>query len=825
MKVSIKNIAKQIKGKIKGNESLSFSSLITDSRAAVNSSDALFIALKSKRNDGHNFIKNLYERGLRCFMISDKKLDTKEFPEACFLIVENTLDGLQSLATYNRSFFKKNVIGITGSNGKTIVKEWLYHLLHKDYSICRSPKSYNSQIGVALSVWGLDGGNTLGIFEAGISKPGEMEKLERIISPETGIITNIRAPHDEDFIDRKQKTKEKLKLFIHSKKLIYCKDHREINYCLKDKIFSRVKKVSWGKNKNASLIILKIKKENNGAIIFAEYKKKKLSISIPFTDDASIENVMHCWLYMLSEGYDNKQLLGKFISLAPVAMRLELKQGVNNCSLINDSYNSDLESLSIALDFLNRQHQHAKKTIILSDIFQSGKKEKDLYAEVAALLKAKRVNRMIGVGNALRRNKNLFNNIERVFFTNTAKLLSEVGPEQFYNEAILLKGSRMFEFEQIGTLLQQKSHDTVLQINLNNVIHNLNYYKGVVRPGTGIMGMVKAFSYGSGSYEIASALQHHNVNYLAVAYSDEGVELRKGGIKLPIMVMSPEPQSFNDLVEYNLEPEIFSTRLFDLFAGFIKSHSDKGRGAPHVHIKIDTGMHRLGFEEKDFNLLIKKIKENSHLQIASVFSHLAASDEKSLTVFTENQIKLFDRLSKKIIGVVQYKILRHLCNSAAAARFPNAHFDMIRLGIGMYGIGASAEEQKKLLSAGTLQTTISQIKKITLGGSVGYGRKGVIKQPTTIATVPIGYADGYARQFSNGNGCMYINGFRAKTIGNVCMDMCMLDITGIDAKEGDDVIIFNSAETLSEMAKQRETIPYEILTSISPRVKRIYLEE
>ena len=825
MKVSIKNIAKQIKGTIKGNESLSFSSLITDSRAAVNSSDALFIALKSKRNDGHNFIKNLYERGLRCFMISDKKLDTKEFPEACFLIVENTLDGLQSLATYKRSFFKKNVIGITGSNGKTIVKEWLYHLLHKDYSICRSPKSYNSQIGAALSVWGLDGGNTLGIFEAGISKPGEMEKLERIISPETGIITNIRAPHDEDFIDRKQKTKEKLKLFIHSKKLIYCKDHREINYYLKDKIFSSVKKVSWGKNKNASLIILKIKKENNGAIIFAEYKKKKLSISIPFTDDASIENVMHCWLYMLSEGYDNKQLLGKFISLSPVAMRLELKQGVNNCSLINDSYNSDLESLSIALDFLNRQHQHAKKTIILSDIFQSGKKEKDLYAEVAALLKAKRVNRMIGVGNALRRNKNLFSNIERVFFTNTAELLSEVGPEQFYNEAILLKGSRMFEFEQIGTLLQQKSHDTVLQINLNNVIHNLNYYKGVVRPGTGIMGMVKAFSYGSGSYEIASALQHHNVNYLAVAYSDEGVELRKGGIKLPIMVMSPEPQSFNDLVEYNLEPEIFSTRLFDLFAGFIKSHSGKGKGAPHIHIKIDTGMHRLGFEEKDFNLLIKKIKKNSHLQIASVFSHLAASDEKSLTVFTENQIKLFDRLSKKIIGEVQYKILRHLCNSAAAARFPNAHFDMIRLGIGMYGIGAGAEEQKKLLSAGTLQTTISQIKKITLGGSVGYGRKGVIKQPTTIATVPIGYADGYARQFSNGNGCMYINGFRAKTIGNVCMDMCMLDITGIDAKEGDDVIIFNSAETLNEMAKQRETIPYEILTSISPRVKRIYLEE
>jgi Alr-MurF fusion protein len=822
---SLKNIAKKINASVAGDESLVFSFLSVDSRSISDSTQTLFVALQTSRNNGHNYIADVYQKGVRTFLVSEKKFPFKKYPGAGFLIVENTLEALQQLAAYKRSLFKNPVLAITGSNGKTVVKEWLYQLMQEDEIICRSPKSFNSQIGVPLSVWQLEKKHALGIFEAGISHPGEMERLAKIISPTEGLITNVKAAHEENFSSRKEKANEKLKLFLQCKKIFYCADQKESAEVLGGPAYKSITKSAWSsskkKGKNIALNITKIEKENSLTHLHAKYKGKILRIKIPFTDDGSIENAIHCWLYLLEHGYVNAVIAERIQSLAPVAMRLELKQAVNNSSLVNDSYSSDLESLSIALDFLNRQHQHPKKTVILSDIIQSGKNKKELYKEVTALLHSKKVDRVIGIGSEINLVGNSFKG-EKEFYSTTEDFISTYNASHFSNEAILLKGARKFEFERIGALLQQKSHDTILEINLNSVIHNLNYYRGLIKPGTRIMAMVKAFSYGSGSYEIASALQHHNVNYLAVAYTDEGVDLRKGGIKLPIMVMNPEPQSFNDLLQYHLEPEIFSARIFDLYADFVREKSAKE--VPGIHIKLDTGMHRLGFEETEIPALITKIK-SQRLKINSIFSHLAASDEPSLKEFTQMQLESFIRASEQLMRVLKYKPLRHISNSAAIRRFPEAQFDMVRLGIGMYGVGADAEEQKHLQNSGTWKTIVSQIKKLQAGETVGYSRRGVVNKPTVIATVPVGYADGFSRKLVNGKGGMYVSGRFAPVIGNVCMDMCMLDITGINAAEGDEVIIFNSPETLSRLAQMADAIPYEVLTAISPRVKRIYLEE
>jgi Alr-MurF fusion protein len=822
LEFTLKDIAGILKASVKGSADLAFSEILTDSRTAVFGQKALFAALTSGRNNGHNFIAPLYEKGIRCFLISDERVDHEKFPGAGFVLVNNTLTALQELATHKRSLFKIPVVGITGSNGKTVVKEWLYQLLNDELRICRSPKSFNSQIGVPLSVWQLNDTYQLGIFEAGISQPGEMEHLEKIIQPDLGIITNIKAAHDEHFSSRQEKTLEKLKLFVHCKKLFYCADSEQIPGAIKAKAFAAAEHFSWGKNGTSALHIISRTTGSNKTEIKAKFKEQEIYISIPFTDDASFENACHCWLYMLVAGYDNKIIAERMALLEPVAMRLEMKQGMNNSTLINDSYNSDLESLSIALDFLNRQHQHPKKTIILSDIYQSGKNERELYADVARLLSSKHTHRVIGIGPALKANSKLFAG-EKLFFSSTAEFIKSFNPDLFNNEAVLIKGSRSFEFEKISTLLQQKSHDTILEINLAHLVNNLNYFKSRLKPGVGLMAMVKAFSYGSGSYEIASALQYHHVNYLAVAYADEGVELRRGGIKLPIMVMNPEPQSFESLIHFNLEPEIFSFGILSLFTDYIKNYSaDK---IPLIHIKLDTGMHRLGFSEAEIDELCKKLSLVKQVRIASLFSHLAASDEPGLEEFTREQIKTFDRASTKIVKLFPYKILRHLSNSAGISLFPEAQFDMVRLGIGMYGIGCGEEEQKNLLNVGTLKTTISQVKELQPGDTVGYSRKGQITKPTSSATVPIGYADGYSRRFGNGKGSMYVKGKKCPVIGNVCMDMTMIDVSGTDAREGDEVIVFSSPSQIMEMATAAETIPYEILTSVSPRVKRVYLQE
>ncbi len=795
--------------------------LLLDSRKITSLDNSLFFAIKGARNDGHKFIADLYHKGIRNFVISDVPDILASLKDCTILKVDNTLQALQLLAEYHRKQFTIPVLGITGSNGKTIVKEWLFQLLREDKNIVRSPKSYNSQVGVPLSVWEMQDSHELAIFEAGISLPGEMELLQKIIQPSVGIFTNIGQAHSENFISEVQKVQEKIKLFIGCDAVIYCKDypvlHDEIS---KSTALEGVKKISWSRKSKADLQIGRVEKLVNETKIQGIYNNDFLSISIPFVDDAYIENAIHCWAYLLLIGFDYKKIETRMHHLSPVAMRLELKEGMNNCSIINDSYNSDLGSLSIALDFLNQQKQHPKRTIILSDILQSGKDETQLYKEVADLLQKKKVNRLIGIGEAISRQAKLFTG-EKSFYFSTSEFLNRYNTSFFRDETILLKGARAFGFEQISKLLQQKAHETVMEINLNAFVHNLNYYRSIIDKKTKLMAMVKAFSYGSGSFEIANILQFHRIDYLAVAYADEGIELRKAGITTPIMVMNPEEQSFDAMLNYNLEPEIYSFRMFGIFSEVVRR---QGKNTS-IHIKLDTGMHRLGFEEKDIPELIVRIKNNKFLQIKSVFSHLAASDEKEHDAFTKQQIEAFKAMSAQFQKHLDYPILRHILNSSGIARFSDAQFEMVRLGIGMYGISSNEYEQMNLQNVSTLRTIVSQVKLVSPPDTVGYSRKGVITKPTRIATVPIGYADGYNRKLGNGVGKMLINGQFAPTVGSICMDMCMLDVTELNANEGDEVIVFGDTYPIAQIAKDMGTIPYEVLTNVSRRVKRVYYQE
>ncbi|MBI2271514.1 MAG: bifunctional UDP-N-acetylmuramoyl-tripeptide:D-alanyl-D-alanine ligase/alanine racemase [Bacteroidetes bacterium] len=798
--------------------------LVIDSRNIISTHSSLFFAINGQRHDGHKFIAALYEKGVRCFVVEQLPENASTYPEACFLNVKDSVGALQQLASYHRKQFNIPVIGITGSNGKTIVKEWLYQLMREDKNIVRSPKSYNSQVGVPISVWQLNKEHELGIFEAGISMPGEMEKLEKIIQPTIGLITNIGQAHDESFSDHTLKMQEKLKLFKNCSSLIYCKDHSGIHKQIQTA--KQKNTFSWSIKTGADLIITGIKRKPHDTSIEGLFKKKTIEIEIPFTDDASIENAINCWATLLHLNYSSALISQRMQLLSPVAMRLEMKEGINNCSIINDSYNSDLGSLNIALDFLNQHKQHIKKTVILSDILQSGKNEERLYKEVAHLLETKGIYRLIGIGKAIERQSKLFT-INKHFYDSTEDLLKHHGDIGFHDEAILIKGARTFGFERISKLLQRKAHETVMEINLNAVVHNLNYFRSKLKPGTKLMAMVKASSYGSGSYEIANVLQFHHVDYLAVAYADEGVELRKAGITLPIMVMNPEEQGYDAMIEYGLEPEIFSMRIIRLFNEALKrnvalTRSDKPAA---IHIKLDTGMHRLGFEENTLDELIAFLKENKTIHVRSIFSHLSSADEAKHDDFTKEQISRFEKMQKKIAASLNYPVLSHMLNSAGISRFPQAQFDMVRLGIGLYGIGCNAEEQKQLEFVNTLKTTISQIKDIKAGESIGYNRKFFAKKDMRIATVPIGYADGLNRRLSNGKGKMIVNGQPAPIVGNVCMDMCMLDITGIPANESDEVIVFGKEYPVTQFANDAETIPYEVLTSMSRRVKRVYYQE
>ncbi|MCX6287334.1 MAG: alanine racemase [Bacteroidetes bacterium] len=878
--------------------------ILIDSRRLIRPEGTLFVAIVTTRNDGHQYIQELCEKGVRLFLISKDrdecddeakhltqaasgaaqrnrsggvKMQANTAMQRCgrdhtiTITVPDTLIALRKLAAYHRRQFDIPVIGITGSNGKTIVKEWLYQLLSPDFNIIRSPKSYNSQIGVPLSVWKMDTENQLAIFEAGISMPGEMEKLEEIIKPDYGIITNIGHAHDEHFKSKIQKADEKLRLFKHSKIVVYCSDYDLIDSCVKfcdpNRTFTPF---SWSRRKPADLEIRDVNKALSKTEITAVFKGEELKFSIPFTDDASVENAIHCFALILcleereieamhftqaASGAAQRNCSGgvkmqandavrdcerkmrpkiasvieRLASLAPIAMRLELKDAINHCSLINDSYNSDINSLSIALDFLIQQNQHKKKTIILSDILQSGRDKNDLYNEIAALLDSKGISKLIGIGRDINKYSDKFK-MQKNFFYTTDDFLMHYPVSSFHDESILLKGARLFEFERISNVLQQKAHETVLEINLDAMVHNLNHYRSLLKPGVKVMAMVKAFSYGSGSFEIANLLQYHRADYLAVAYADEGVELRKSGIRLPIMVMSPEEQSLDTLLKYNLEPEIYNLHILTLLEEAVKRNQTSNQEAVRVHIKLDTGMHRLGFQEDELDELIEKLKINSEvtnqsITVVSVFSHLAASEDASENEFTKSQIQAFDKMSNRIITAIGYPALRHILNSAGINRFPQAQFDMVRLGIGLYGVGANDEEQQKMRNVSSLRTIVIQLKQIKKGETIGYNRKGKAIEDCLIAVIPIGYADGLNRRLGNGAGKVYINGKAAPIIGNVCMDLTMVDVTGIKVNEGDEVVIFGDSHPVTELAEATGTIPYEVMTGISRRVKRIYYNE
>lgn len=796
------------------------SEILIDSRKLVHPEGTLFVALVTDRNDGHRYIQDLLEKGVQNFLVSS----LPDLP-ANYILVDNSLKALQDLAAYHRQQFQIPVVGITGSNGKTVVKEWLYHLLKEEHTIVRSPKSYNSQVGVPLSVLEMAPEHDLAIFEAGISMPNEMAQLERIIRPTIGVFTNIGQSHGENFSSERQKVEEKLRLFEEVNTLIYCADYPSIQTSIQNRFpKGATSLLNWGKADGVDLQILKIASIVGHTRISALYHHIQVDLEIPFSDDASIENAIHCWLVMLHLGYSQEVIADRMKDLEPIAMRLELKEAINHCSLINDSYSLDLNSLRVALDFMVQQNQHSRKTVILSDIFQTGKDPDKLYLEISQLLSGKGIQKIIGIGRQLKAHARYFP-MEKSFYETTGDFLVHHPFSSFRDETILIKGARVFEFEKISVALQQKVHETVLEVNLDAMVHNLNYYRSQLTPGTKTMAMVKAFSYGSGSFEIANLLQFHHVDYLAVAYADEGVELRKAGITLPIMVMNPEEQSYDLLLQYHLEPEIYNLRTLIGLEKAIQSYNEPISGKVLVHIKVDTGMHRLGFEPTDLPALIERIRIHPLLKIQSVFSHLSASEDPQHDIFTRSQIERFRASCKAIEAGIGYPFIQHILNSAGIGRFPEAHLGMVRLGIGLYGVGYDDQEQSKLRNVSTLKSTISQIKKVPKGETVGYSRAGEVQRDSLIAIVPIGYADGLNRRLSKGVGKLFVAGRIAPIVGNICMDLCMIDVTDIPAKEGDSVIIFGEENPIANLARDLGTIPYEILTGISRRVKRVYFHE
>ena len=801
--------------------------LLLDSRKVNFPVTSLFFAIKGDRRDGHQFIQELYKKGVRSFVVN-QEAEAALYPGAAFLIVNNTLAALQQLAAHHRQQFNIPVIGITGSNGKTIVKEWLYQLLHEDYNIVRSPKSYNSQIGVPLSVWQMNEQHTLAIFEAGISQQGEMLQLEKIIRPTIGILTNIGEAHSEGFIDSDHKFREKLTLFKNSNTLIGKNIDLVHRSGVKDifEIFNEsLQLISWGDDESEHEFTLRsVEKKETHATFFIGTQL----IEIPFSDDASIENAITCYCLLRQLNISPEIIAQRMLHLQPVNMRLELKKGINNCSLINDSYSADLSSLEIALNFLDQQSAGANKTVILSDFFQSSLADEELYFTVFESLVKHKAKRCIAIGDRISdfsRNYLLENEVDFIVepFDDTVSFLKQFRPSHFKDEVILIKGARIFAFEQIVQLLEQKAHQTLLEINLNAVIHNLKEYQKLLNPATKIMAMVKAFAYGSGGAEIAGILQYQKVDYLGVAYADEGVDLRKTGITLPIMVMNPEENAFEAIAENNLEPEIYS---FEILRSFDKFLQQAGFQHYPVHIEIETGMNRLGFATGDIEKLCLSLQATSSFKIQSVFTHLAASEDKAADEFTMLQFKLFNEAAKELENKLGYKFIKHIANSAAAIRHPDLQMDMIRLGIGLYGIDSANSGKLNLETVATLKSTIAQLKKLNKGESVSYNRKGLIDKETMVATIRLGYADGFPRRLGNGIGKVWIKGKQAPVIGTICMDMFMVDVTGIaDVQEGDEVIIFGKDLPVGELAKWADTIPYEIMTGISQRVKRVYYEE
>jgi alanine racemase len=817
VKITASEIADITGGRLFGVPDNVVKDLLTDSRGAGFSEGLAFFAIKGANHDGHKFIAQLYDRGIRIFIAERLPESADDWTGASFIVVGDTVEALQRVAAHKRKYFGGTVIAITGSAGKTIVKEWLADVAGKVRKVIRSPKSYNSQIGVPLSVWKLEDGFDTAIIEAGISHPGEMEKLGNVINPNIGVITNIGDAHSENFPDLKTKASEKLILFKKCRTIVWCRDHKIIDLLIRNDDNLKSKKlVDWSAENNKAALFLEETVSNNGiSNLKVRFGNKRYVFSIPFTDRASVENAMTVAAVCLSEGIDDEVIKTGLTGLVSVAMRMEIKAGINGCQLIEDYYNSDPGSLSMALDYLRSQSRR-RSVLILSDFVQSGRDVKDLYSEVARLVKRMGIERFIGIGKDLSSCRDLFPEGSRFHFS-TDEFISNLLPAWFSDEVILLKGARIFEFEKISQILEQQVHQTVLEISLDAITNNLNEFRKRLGNGTRIMAMVKAFAYGAGPSEIAALLEFHRIDYLAVAYADEGVELRKADVTTPVVVMNPEPSGFGVMIKYNLEPELYS---LGLLRKFIDSASRHGLVQYPVHLKIDTGMHRLGFMPDETGLMLDLVRSSATVKVVSVFSHLAASENPALDDFTKKQAELFIGISDRIKKDLGYGFMRHILNSSGIARFPQYQFEMVRPGIGLYGISTSPGMD--LRPAGRYITRISQVKRIPAGEPVGYGCADVSGVERDIAILPVGYADGLDRKLGNNNGSLFINGSRVPITGNICMDMCMVDVSGINAKEGDEAEIFGMNITVEEMALKCGTIPYEILTSIPARVRRVF---
>lgn len=821
MSYSLEKIASLIGAHCFGEGEAQIDWILNDSRSLAFPESTLFFALRSQRNDGHKYIPDLYRRGVRNFVVANLPENYEQkYSDAHFLRVVSPLKALQRLAERHREEYDLPVVGVTGSNGKTVVKEWLYQLLSGSRNVTRSPRSYNSQVGVPLSVWLLNSRSEVGVFEAGISQPGEMSALRAIIQPTIGVMTNLGPAHQENFSSLQEKCLEKLSLFKDCQVVVYEADDPVVSECV-DQAMLKGDHLAWSRrDPNSPLFIRDVRKEETFTTVNYTYLGTDGSYTLPFVDEASIQNSIHCLAVCLYLRLPAADIAARMSRLEPVAMRLEVKQGVRGCTLINDSYNSDINSLDIALDFMNRRPESRRRTLILSDILQSGMPVEELYAKVAEMVNRRKVDRIIGVGPDIMAQSQRFH-MDKMFFVSSEALLQSGMLDKLSNEVILLKGSRKFNFEAISEHLSLKVHETTLEVNLEAIVRNLNYYRSFMKPETKMICMVKASAYGAGSVEIAKTLQDHRVDYLAVAVADEGADLRKAGITGNIIIMNPEMSTFNMLFQYDLEPEVYS---FALLEALIKAAEKEGITNFPVHLKLDTGMHRLGFDpEHDLPALIDRLQHQTALLPRSVFSHFVGSDSPDFDAFSAHQFELFDKASRQLQEAFPYKILRHICNSAGIERFPERHLDMVRLGLGLYGIDPI--DNRVLNNVTTLKTTILQIHEVSPEDTVGYSRRGHLTRKSRIAAIPIGYADGLDRHLGCGHCYCLVNGQKAPYVGNICMDVCMIDVTDIDCKEGDTVEIFGDHLPVTVLSDVLGTIPYEVLTSVSERVKRVYFQE
>ena len=826
MRYSIEKITTLIGARRIGEAEANVSWLLTDSRSLCFPEETLFFALRSGRNDGHNYIPELYRRGVRNFVVERGRFrlaaDT-QFERANFLEVVSPLEALQRLAERHRDEFDVPIVGITGSNGKTMVKEWLYQLLSPQKVVTRSPKSYNSQIGVPLSVWLLGEQTEVGLFEAGISQPGEMQALRDIIQPTIGVLTSLGGAHQENFRSMDEKCQEKLSLFHDAKVVAYNSDDNVVSRCMRKSGY-RGEKLSWSKeDPQTAMFIKKIERHESISTLYYIYKGKEGTYHLPFIDDASVECSIAAAVVALYLGVTPEELDVRMSQLEPVAMRLEVKEGQHGCTIINDSYNSDINSLDIALDFMSRrpEQQGKSRTLILSDIYQSGMMPQELYHRVMELAVKRGVDKFIGIGKEIKRTLEADGGQAAFFFEDVEEFLRSEVYRGLKNEVVLIKGARDFGFDHISEMLEQKVHETILEVNLNAVVENLNHFRSYMKPETKMICMVKADAYGAGAIEVSKTLQDHRVDYLAVAVADEGVILRKNGITSNIMIMNPEMTAFKTMFDYDLEPEVYSFRLMD---ALIKAAEKEGITNYPVHIKLDTGMHRLGFDPvKDIDELIMRLKHQNAIIPRSVFSHFVGSDSDDFDTFSAHQFELFDVASKKLQSSFDHKILRHIDNSAGIEHFPERQLDACRLGLGLYGV--DSRDNHIINTVSTLKTTILQLRHVPKEETVGYSRKGVLTRDSVIAAIPIGYADGLNRHLGRGKGYCLVNGQKASYVGNICMDVALIDVTDIPCKEGDTVEIFGEHLPVTVLSDILDTIPYEVLTGVSNRVKKVYYQD